>query len=60
MSDNNATHALKFARLGAAYAIELGKGELGGPPAESGSSWQWLAALGGLALAAGAFVRRRS
>ena len=29
-SGNNADHAVKFARLGAAYAIELGKGELGG------------------------------
>lgn len=29
-SNNNADHAIKFARLGAAYAIELGKGELGG------------------------------
>jgi len=29
-SDTNAEHAIKFARLGAAYAIELGKGELGG------------------------------
>jgi leucyl aminopeptidase len=28
-SDANAAHALKFARLAAAYAIELGKGELG-------------------------------
>jgi leucyl aminopeptidase len=29
VSDNNATHAAKFARLGAAYAIELAKGRLG-------------------------------
>jgi len=28
-SNSNADHAIKFARLGAAYAIELGKGELG-------------------------------
>jgi leucyl aminopeptidase len=28
-SGNNAAHAVKFARLAAAYAIELGKGELG-------------------------------
>jgi len=28
-SGNNADHALKFARLAAAYAIELGKGQLG-------------------------------
>lgn len=30
-SDASAAHALKFARLAAAYAIELGKGELAGP-----------------------------
>jgi len=29
LSGNNADHAAKFARLGAAYAIELAKGELG-------------------------------
>ena len=29
MSGNNAAHAIKFARLATAYAIELGKGELG-------------------------------
>lgn len=28
-SDNNTAHAIKFARLGAAYAIELAKGALG-------------------------------
>jgi leucyl aminopeptidase len=28
-SDANAAHAIKFARLGAAYAIELAKGGLG-------------------------------
>ncbi|MDQ3370426.1 MAG: M20/M25/M40 family metallo-hydrolase, partial [Myxococcota bacterium] len=33
VSGNNAAHALKFARLAAAYAIELGKGELGAPDA---------------------------
>lgn len=29
VSGNNAAHAVKFARLAAAFAIELGKGELG-------------------------------
>lgn len=29
LSNNNAVHAAKFARLATAYAIELGKGELG-------------------------------
>ena len=59
MSNNNADHAVKFARLGAAYAIEMAKGELGGPPQHSSTPWGWLAALGGLALGAGALVRRR-
>jgi hypothetical protein len=31
-SDASAAHAVKFARLAAAYAIELGKGELAGVP----------------------------
>jgi bacterial leucyl aminopeptidase len=30
MSGNNAAHAVKFARLGAAFALELAKGDLGG------------------------------
>jgi bacterial leucyl aminopeptidase len=49
-SGNNADHAIKFARLAASYAIELGKGELGGgAPAPSRSP---AAALILLALAA--------
>ena len=67
MSGNNAAHAIKFARLATAYAIELGKGELGGPvirdtrasqPSTSlaceASRWQlWAGLLAlGLALAA--------
>jgi leucyl aminopeptidase len=39
MSGNNAAHALKFARLGAAFAIELGKGELG-PAADAPATIQ--------------------
>ncbi len=35
MSGNNANHAVKFARLGAAYAIELAKGTLGAPATAS-------------------------
>jgi leucyl aminopeptidase len=62
LSNNNADHAIKFARLGAAYAIEMAKGELGPPvPAthDSGTPWQWLAGLAGLAVAGGALLRRR-
>jgi bacterial leucyl aminopeptidase len=59
LSNNNADHALKFAKLGAAFAIEMAKGELG-PPAEHGSSrWTWIAVLGGLALGAGALLKRK-
>jgi len=56
-SGNNAAHALKFARLGAAFAIELGKGELWNPtaatlaePAEETPPQTWV--LLGLLLAA--------
>ncbi|HUJ60624.1 MAG TPA: M20/M25/M40 family metallo-hydrolase [Kofleriaceae bacterium] len=62
ISGNNADHALKFARLAAAYAIELGKGELGGPaiatPSESHHRAWWLGLAAG-ALAAGFALRRR-
>ncbi|HEY4178075.1 MAG TPA: M20/M25/M40 family metallo-hydrolase [Kofleriaceae bacterium] len=34
MSDNNASHAVKFAAVGAAYAIEMGKGGFGPATAE--------------------------
>ena len=34
-SGNTATHAIKFARLGTAYAIELAKGTLGAPAASA-------------------------
>ena len=64
LSNNNADHAIKFAKLGAAYAIEMAKGELGPPPTPgSGSSgfahWKLIAVLGGLLLAASALIRRR-
>ena len=45
-SNNEATHALKFAKLGAAFAIELGKGKLGGN-LDRNSEWKLLA-LGAL------------
>ena len=56
-SKENADHAVKFARLAAAYAIELGKGDIGGHaamsvPADEGcDSWKWLAGLSSLAIA---------
>ncbi len=60
LSNNNAEHALKFAKLGAAYAIEMAKGELGPPPSgEGGRSWSWLAILAGLGLGAGALLRKK-
>ena len=68
-SANNAAHAVKFARLAAAYAIELGKGELGKPPAaavavaadEPASShgwWRYLA-IGLAAVFAARWLSRR-
>jgi leucyl aminopeptidase len=55
-SNNEATHALKFAKLGAAFAIELGKGKLGGD-SDGNSEWKLLA-LG--ALAASLIAGRRA
>ena len=70
-SDNNANHAVKFARLAAAYAIELGKGTLGNPAAlaaepdssspsssSSSSKWPWIAG-GAAMLGLLALLRRR-
>ncbi len=63
MSGNNATHALKFAKLAAAFAVELGGGTVGPsvtmatPADDAGESgrgwWRWIAA----ALAIGFVVR---
>jgi len=54
-SNNNAQHAAKFARLAAAYAIELAKGDVGRaavaaqPERETHVPWMWLLlGLGGL------------
>jgi bacterial leucyl aminopeptidase len=64
-SGNNAAHAIKFARLGAAYAIEMGKGKLGGEstaslPTPTGHPWKLITGLlGGLALG-GWWLRRRA
>lgn len=55
-SDDSAQHAIKFARLAAAYAIELAKGnavatasETDPSPAER-SWWRWIAIAGALAI----------
>lgn len=57
-SNNNAQHAAKFARLAAAYAIELAKGDVGGATAavaherETHLPWMYvLLGLGGLIVA---------
>jgi leucyl aminopeptidase len=65
MSDDNANHALTFARLGTAYAIELAKGSLGDGKAlatraaddDGGLPWRWLVL--GVAAGAALFARRR-
>ena len=65
-SNNEATHALKFAKLGAAYAIEMAKGELGErsesmtavtPNEDSSHLWE-LFALAGIAIGSIAMSRR--
>lgn len=62
-SDNNANHAVKFARLATAYALELGKGTVGDSAAitaagdgSSSHRWYW---IGGIAALLGAFALRR-
>lgn len=71
MSGNNAAHAIKFARLATAYAIELGKGELGpaiaatrdtrdatpAPAPRSSSSTGWWLLGAALVLVAGYMAR---
>jgi leucyl aminopeptidase len=63
LSNNNADHAVKFARLGAAYAVELGKGQLGGStstkPAHERTRWE-LYLLGLVALGFALRKLRRS
>jgi leucyl aminopeptidase len=65
-SNNNADHAIKFARLGASYAIELAKGELGGAQItttadDSDGSKRWLLlGVGAIAILIWRRVRRRA
>ncbi len=57
VSGNNAAHAAKFAKLGAAYAIELAKGDLGHAPSRRGPIFAVLA-FAALAFASSRFARR--
>lgn len=54
-SDNNTSHAVKFARLGVAYAVEMGKGDVDRRDDGDDAGLRWLALL----LAAGTFVAYR-
>lgn len=63
-SNENAAHAVKFARLAAAYAVELGKGELApqatlaaAPCCASDPTWKWIAGLTSLLLACSLWFR---
>jgi leucyl aminopeptidase len=73
VSGNNAAHAVKFARLAAAFAVELGKGELGpaarAPAAAIASApvrpgfdaWQLIAlALAAASVLSGGWLMRRA
>lgn len=73
VSGNNAAHAIKFARLATAFAVELGKGELGparrapassiasAPVRSSFGAWQLIAlAIGAVAALAGWWLTRRA
>lgn len=60
LSNNNASHALKFAKLATAYAVELGKGQLGTPPApHRNTGWLFGAGAALLLLIGRAFMMRR-
>jgi len=57
-SNQNAEHAVKFARLAASYAIELGKGDVAQATISAATScerscdsWKWFAGLSSLAIA---------
>lgn len=56
-SNNEASHALQFAKLGAAYVIEVAKGELGAPDDSRSNLWELLA-LAGIAIGSIAMSRR--
>lgn len=73
VSGNNAAHAIKFARLATAFAVELGKGELGpmsrapaasiasAPARSSFGAWQLIAlAVGAVAGLVGWWLTRRA
>lgn len=57
MSNNDATHALNFARLGAAYAIEMAKGHTSDHPDGHSKLWELLG-LSVLAIGSIAAARR--
>ena len=60
MSDNNAAHAVKFARLGVAFAIELGGGGLGTQvPTNTPPTLSILAPVSGASIPAGTQVELR-
>jgi leucyl aminopeptidase len=61
VSGNNANHAIRFAQLATAYAIELAKGDLGDPQGSRAPWSRWwllLAALGGAVALRRAWQRR--
>ncbi|HLL21791.1 MAG TPA: M20/M25/M40 family metallo-hydrolase, partial [Kofleriaceae bacterium] len=56
-SNENADHAAKFARLAAAYAIELAKGTVRTPDEQRGGTWTWVAGLLSVLLACSLWFR---
>jgi len=66
VSGENAAHAIKFARLATAFAIELGKGELGPataaqvPASAPRRAWPWIALAFGAAAALAGWLTRRA
>ena len=60
MSDNNAAHAVKFARLGVAFAIELGGGTLGQAPTNTPPALAILAPSSGASVPVGTPLQLRA
>jgi hypothetical protein len=59
VSNNNTAHAIKFARLGVAFAVELGSGTLGQSPTNTPPTLSILAPTSGSTIPAGTAVQLR-
>ncbi len=60
VSNNNTNHAIKFARLGVAFAVELGSGTLGQSPMNTPPALSIVAPANGSSVPAGTIVQLRA